>query len=142
MKKVQSLNRVAMLLVVILGSMFLLYACNQQEHVAPADSPDASAMQIAEVLETLGESKVMIVGFQQGKLQYTIEEDGFVVGFALAELESRAEEGKAVCRDRNAVAFAQCVKKYIEETGGCVVVGYVRGTWVAVAMDCPPELAD
>ncbi|NIK73888.1 hypothetical protein FHS56_001401 [Thermonema lapsum] len=141
MKKVR-LNHVVTFLVVILGSMFLLYACNQQEHVAPADSPDASAMQIAEVLETLGESKVMFIGFQQGKPQYAIEEDGFVVGFALAELESQAEEGKAVCRDRNAIDFALCVKKYIEKTGGCVTIGYVGGTWVAVTIACPPELAD
>jgi hypothetical protein len=141
MKKVR-LNHVVTFLVVILGSMFLLYACNQQEHVAPTASPDASAMQIAEVLETLGDSKVMIVGFQQGKLQYTIEEDGFVVGFALAELESRAEEGNVVCRDRDAIAFGKCVKKYTEGTGRCVAIGYVRGTWVAVAIPCPPELAD
>ncbi len=137
----KNINHVAKFLLVVLGGMFLLYACNQQESVAPAASSDASVMQIAEILETLGEEKVMLIGFQEGKLRYTIEDDGFVVGFALADLESRAERGNVVCRG-SGVSFAKCVKSYVERTGGCVTVGYVKGTWVAVAAKCPPELAE
>lgn len=137
----KKLNHVVAFLVIALGGMFLLYACNQQESVVPADSPDASVMQIAGILETLGEEKVMLVGFQEGKLRYTIEEDGFVVGFALADLESRAERGDVVCRGIG-ISFAKCVKSYIEETGGCVTIGMARGVWVAVAAQCPPELAE